>query len=199
MCVQIVISPYKDPSSGLDWKKQTNIIKKTLDKKISSYKKNIEFNLKESEHGIGADYPTIIIEIIGLGSIIFFSIPKLHKKIRDSIDEWKIIWHELSKFIMWLKKKEKIISYSKEIAFLKSLALLDKKTNILDLELVSYLEIPGKSSHINPVFSNTTYINYLFVFKNDNYMFLLIYDSKLKLRLKKILKIDQFNNLHSSE
>jgi hypothetical protein len=192
MSIKIVLTPYKDPADGLDWHEQTPIIKKELNEYLSSYSEGkIEYNILETDHGIGADFPTITLEIIKIAGLILLGIPELHKNIRESFSEWKTIKQEVEKLFNWLGKKGSIATYSIEYAFLKALDHLEAKTKILDLELIEAKEIMGKSGSIKVSFETTELVYYLFIFKEDSERcFLVLIDSRLKIILSGVVGLD---------
>ncbi|MCH8126733.1 hypothetical protein IIC38_12320 [candidate division KSB1 bacterium] len=158
MSIKVIIAPYKDPAEGLDWNEQTPIVIYKFKEKLLSYP-NGEINIKfyETDHGIGASFPTILLEIIGIASTLFFGIPTLHKKIRESLVEWKKIKEESDKFVEWLGNIIPIRSYSIEKVFLDALSHLESKANILDLKLLEVKEFFGKTSSIKPSFEKNKF------------------------------------------
>lgn len=194
MSVKIILAPYKDPAEGLDWHEQTPLIRKELHGILSNYPfGKVEYKIEETDHGIGADLPTILLEIIGIGSTLFFGVPALHKKIRETIGEWKKIWEEVKNFIKWINKKQPIISYSKEIAFLKALEFLETKVGdkILEIELYGLVEISGKSGKIEKKFETSPLLYHLFLFKyEEEYIYLVASNSLLEIVVDKKLTLD---------
>jgi hypothetical protein len=67
--MKFILTPYKDPASGLAWNEQTPIILERINKSISELEYNIEYKTSESEHGKGADLPTITLEIVSSGIV----------------------------------------------------------------------------------------------------------------------------------
>jgi hypothetical protein len=145
----------------------------------------IDFRLTETDHGIGAGWETITLEILSIATTIFFGLPALHKKIKDSIAGWKNIKKDVDSLVSWLKKKkEYIASYSKEVAFFEALEQLEPKTEVQELEFYGLIEIPGKNTATETTFETTGLYYYLFLFKEDNErLFVLLYDSQLRLRM----------------
>jgi len=133
--MEIVLAPYKDPANGLDWDQQTPVIKKEIEGLLDKYSKKLNYKLSETDHGKGADWPTITLVIY-----LFFTIPKFHKKIRETIAEWKLIYIEISDIIKYVADKVRILFYPKELLLLDSLIELEKNINVLELELVDIFE-----------------------------------------------------------
>ena len=192
MSVKIVLTPYEDPATGVDWPEQTPIVIKRLQELLCSYPGGeVEYRIKETNHGIGADWPTITLELLGIASVLFFAIPALHKKIRETLTEWKTIKKELDSFCEWLIGKEPVFSYSIEKAFLDALGHLESKTNILELELIEAIQIPGKSGAPVPGFETSPRLYYLFLFREDNeHAYVLLLDSESKMVVYKSLGLD---------
>lgn len=131
--MKYILAPYKDPAFGLDWDEQTPIIKKEIHNRLMEYTDAMEYEILETNHGKGADWPTIALIIINS----FFIIPSFHKKIRESISEWKLISNNVSSLTKWISDKFRILFYPKEILFLESLAEIEKVTDVNEIELIS--------------------------------------------------------------
>jgi len=167
MAVGLVLAPYKDPAEGLDWSEQTMIIKQRLKTNLDSYPEQpLEYALRETDHGVGADWPTITIELLKW-SALFFSIPATHKLIRETVQEWKEIKKTLDKIVAWIKKDDAVVSYSIEFAFLKTLEFLETRCDVSELELAAYFEIPGgERIQGKSKFESVPILYYGFVFQN---------------------------------
>lgn len=135
--MDIVIGPYTDPGDGLEWHEQTPIIMENLHSLFDENNDKYNFKAIESNHGLGADWPTITIQISSLVGT-FILIPELHKLVRESLDEWKTIGEELTSVIAWLATKYPIESYPKELLFFDMLEWLEVEYDIdaRNLELV---------------------------------------------------------------
>lgn len=182
MSARFVLMPYTDPAEGLDWDEQTPLHYERISKGIiDNFSKGLQFKLNETDHGIGADLPTITLELIGTATGLFFGIPALHKKIRETISEWKKIKDEISKFTSWLIKNEPVASYSIEVAFYEALSYLAKSENIDNFELTALKEFVGKSGNIKASFDSALISYYFFAFSDDaEWLHLFLYDSRLK-------------------
>ena len=187
-----MLNSYEDPTQGLDWPEQTPIIIKRLKTHFQAYPEGkIEYHIEETDHGIGADWPTITLEVLGIAGGVFFGIPALHRKIRETITEWKQIKKTVDSFLEWLGRKERILSYSIEKAFLDALEHLESKTDILELELLEAIEIPGKSSSMDYSFKTSQLLYYLFIFREqDERIFILLFNSQLKMLFCKSASLD---------
>lgn len=194
MSIKIILSPYEDPAGGVDWPEQTPIIINELKELISNYSEGqVEYTIEETDHGISADFPTVFLEIIKIGGWLLFAIPALHKKIRETISEWKEVKKAINNFIKWLKSEKRIISYSIEVAFLEALEYLEKKENIeiLNLEMIEVREISGKSGSKESGFKTSPLLYYLFIFReNDEKAHIVLFDSMLRMILYHSLNLD---------
>lgn len=192
MGFQIVIAPYKDPSEGLDWNEQKILVKKQINEHLSTYPGGkVRFSMSESDQGIGADFPTIVLEILAIGSTLFFGIPALHKKIRKNVEEWVKIKENIEKFIDWISNSEPVVSYSIEFAFVKALSHLQGRTKIDHLILLECREIIGKCDSLKKEFARTPLVYYLFIFReSDELLHVLLMDCKLRFHIDKLLPLD---------
>lgn len=192
MGFKVVLNPYKDPAEGLDWDEQTPLLKKEIAAQLSNYHDGkIDFSLAESVQGLGVDMPTLVLEVLAVGSTLFFGIPALHKKIREALEEWKIIKERVDKFFSWLNRSDEIVSYSIEVAFLKALDHLQPRTEVSELTTIEVREILGKSDSLKPEFSNTPLVYYLFIFREaDEQLHIVIMDCHLRLHVDKTLSLD---------
>lgn len=192
MTARFVIMPYSDPAEGLDWDEQTPLHRERISNDLADhFSSHFQFNLHETDHGIGADWPTITLELIGTATGLFFTIPAIHKKIREAISEWKQIENEISKFISWLKKKESVASYSIEVAFYDAITYLSKLEDVNNLELSHIKEFIGKSGNITARFESALIAYYFMAFSDDTeWLHLFLYDSRLKRHFYKKVPLD---------
>jgi len=192
MSARFVLTPYTDPAEGLDWDEQAPLhldrILSDIDKQFS---KDFKVKLKETDHGIGADWPTITLELIGTATGLFFGIPVLHKKFRETLAEWRIILNEIGKFVFWINKNESVVSYSVELAFYDAINFLSKSENIDNFELSAVNEFIGKSGNIKDTFESAPVIYYFFAFtRNSEWLHLFLYDSRLERHFYKKVPLD---------
>ena len=102
MGFKLILSPFRDSAEGPDWDEQAKTIEKRLSTELNGFSPEIRFSLRNGTEGVGADFPNIVIDILALGSAAFLGIPKLHKKIKETIKGWREIWSDVQKFIYWL-------------------------------------------------------------------------------------------------
>jgi hypothetical protein len=119
--MDVVLSPYEDPSAGLDWSEQTPSILKDLTSRIESWDgAKVEYRIRETNHGLDADWLTITLQVLSVGTTAFFVIPAAHKEVRESIEEWRKIKANIERFITWISPKKKVASYPVELLFFDS-------------------------------------------------------------------------------
>ncbi len=64
--LSLVFAPYADPADGPDWDEQTPLIIEEMTAELSECPvAPLRFELRESDHGIGADWPTLSVEYEG--------------------------------------------------------------------------------------------------------------------------------------
>ncbi len=110
--MEVVLSQYEDPSTGADWPEQTAQIVEQLKSRVESWSGDrVEYRIRETNHGFGADWPTITLQILSFGATAFFVIPAAHKKVRESIEEWRKIKANIERLIAWVSPKKKVTSF----------------------------------------------------------------------------------------
>jgi hypothetical protein len=155
---------------------------RTLDADLSSYKKGpVQARTKLTNHGVGADWPTITIEILELGAIAFFVIPEFRKRIKDAVQGWREMGEALQRFRNWLFRRRNVVSCSVEVAFLESLNRMADSTDVDELILMNVMEVFGKSGGPAASFETSELVYYVFVFQqaDQEASFVMIIDSKL--------------------
>jgi len=196
MSLGVILSPYGDPSE-LDERAEERIHKQ-IEEQLSSYPHGkIDFELKQTDHGVGADWATVYLIIRTVGDAVVL-IPKVRKRIGDTIAGWRNIKKDLDRLLAWLGKDTPIVSYSKEIAFYTVLGHLDEHTNALNAELILAQEIPGKSGASDGGFDSSPIMCYVFVFEVNYEVFTYAIDSRLKLVAAGPVDLDPFRR-HAKE
>ena len=183
----IVSAPYNlnDPND-LDWSIQPRNFKKSFSSKMkkSPYGEVI-YLLQQTNHGLGADWPTVTVTIFSIASFLLFAIPEGHKKIRESIEEWEKIKTELEKLIYWIFKRKTIIQYPKEILYLDVLTqALKSVPSDAEVIFLNMMEMPLSKEHTS-CFNN--YKQYLFSFSIDTKIHQIAIDSNRNLLWKNVL------------
>ena len=131
--MKYILAPYKDPASGLDWDEQTSIIKKRIQDRLSEYDDTILYKIVETDHGKGADWPTIALLLLNASLVI----PEFHKKFRETISEWKLIYKNACRLTNWISEKFRILFYPRELLFFDALAEIEKLLDVNEIELIS--------------------------------------------------------------
>ena len=153
----------------------------------------VEYTASDTEHGIGAGWQTITLEVLSTASTVFLGVPMLRKKVKEAVEGWKDIKADIDRFLKWLNSHERIASYSVEVAFLEALQHLDRtgQVTVAELELFDLTVIPGKTSAESAEFDNTDLFYYLFVFReNQDRAYILLYNSELALLSLKAISLD---------
>lgn len=191
--MKIVILPKNEDEMHL-WESKGQTVLSELNSEINSFHDvPTKRKLKESEYGAGASWPSIILEIIEISGIILIGIPALHKKIRETLSEWKEIKANVDKLLCWLSSEKRVSNKSIDIAFLHVLEHLSKKTNVLELEPIEAEEILGLSGFIDPSFENAEIVYYSFKFRKDNEkLFSVICDGELNIHSDVELHLDPY-------
>ncbi|MDD9158399.1 hypothetical protein PVK64_19730 [Aliivibrio sp. S4TY2] len=136
--MDIVLSTYKDPAYGLDWHEQTDEIENSLRELIIQSKLPVEFSIRESNIGRGADCPVTIFQVISVFGFIAFAIPEAHKRVRESIEEWSLIKENALKLIALLTKNNRMVALPDEILFIKSVEALLSEIEANDAMFIKY-------------------------------------------------------------
>lgn len=154
--------------------------KRVVDAKIKEYESRletfdcgpVEYSVRETNHGRGADLVTITVSLVSLAGTAFFAIPAVHKKFRETIEEWKKIGDELSSLISCVSGND---HPSLPIEFLFLEAVNDRaSSNVTEsLEFLYACEIPTQNT-----FGFDDIKTYLFVFRDVEKIELVAYDSR---------------------
>lgn len=110
--------------------------------------------------GKGADWSVIVLTITG----IFFAIPETHKKVRESIEEWQLIFKELKSLYLKVIPK-KFALYPDQYLFLIALNSVISKTNLEALVFVGFSTLPEENPDLD------IYPPLLFSFQNQNTLY----------------------------
>ena len=161
-----------------------NISETDFEAEISEYLKDykdekLDFAVKQTNHGVGYDAITATVAVTGF---LLFGIPAAHKKIRESLAEWKLIYNNVQKVLGYVKHKQPIQAYSIEVAFLEALIYLEDQTNVEDLEVIEVIQLAGvKDKNVENDFEGALIMYYVFMFKQaEERIIILTYDSKLR-------------------
>jgi len=155
--MEIIIAPYKDPSCALDWDEQTPEIEQRISALLREYEEYLEFSLEQRNLGKGADWPTVAVTIAGIAGTAFFVIPEVHKKIREAIEEWKIIGKNVKKLIQYISAHERVVVYPVELLLIESIVHLEQVASIEGISFggLRVIAEPGSHEHISGLFEFT--------------------------------------------
>ena len=53
---------------------------------LQEYPEGVEYSISDSEHGIGAGWQTITLEVLSIASGVFFGVPALRKKVKEALE-----------------------------------------------------------------------------------------------------------------
>jgi hypothetical protein len=83
--MRIVIAPYAEYDSDVEWDNYRKNVQSNILSKLSNIPDcDVKFKMQDSDHGIGADWPTLILNLIEIGGIsiaTMIGIAALHKKV----------------------------------------------------------------------------------------------------------------------
>lgn len=151
----------------------------------------VAYAVREGDHGIGAGEPRIILEILGVASLVFFGIPAAHKKIRETIEEWRRVAATVRKVVDWIGARFPATSHSVEVAFYHVLTEMESEVPIDDLVLIQALVTWWKTDAAEVSFETAPGAYYLFAFRESNErIHLLVVDSHLRVQVRKSLPLD---------
>jgi len=145
--VEIILAPYKDPSEGLDWHEQTPIIIQRIDELLSGYEEALEYTVRDDNLGVGADWPVIIVTVGSIAGAAFFLIPEAHKRVREALEEWKLIGENIKKLIGKLKITERVLVNPVELLMIEAVEQLNKTTNLEDVVYLGFEQLSQPGSH----------------------------------------------------
>jgi hypothetical protein len=92
--------------------------------------------------GSGADWIVVAIRLTEFAFMGFIAIPSAHKKVRESIEEWKRIFLELRNTFFWIKGNKKAI-YPDPYLFLTAICHLTDTLGPCDLIYKGCCRIPS--------------------------------------------------------
>jgi hypothetical protein len=131
--MKVILAPFEDPASGKDWDEQAPDIISDLKADLASLGVT-GYEVKESNHGSGADWPTITLLL--LAADLYFRVPELYSKIKDAATGWKQIAADTKKVIRWLHDKYWVIGLGTDTLFLIALDHACEKMGARDDEVV---------------------------------------------------------------
>jgi hypothetical protein len=141
--MEILVNPFGEPTDDFEKEEQAAILD-ILDKLETYPDGHIPTEVGIKNIGRGADWSLISISILSTASFLFFAIPAAHKKVRESLEEWKRIYNEFSSLIKWLSFSCPVY-YPDHYLFLVALLKLDENTEASELIFLSSHPIPEEN------------------------------------------------------
>lgn len=168
--MDIIYSPFGELPDD-EWKSAVAAKIAEYKSKLTTYSgPAIEYRVRETNHGRGADLTTITVSLISLGGVAFFGIPAAHKKVREAIEEWGKIKNEIGALVNWITRDKPSLPI--EILFLEAVTDLAKSENVEETEFLSVCEIPTQN-----IYGFDDIKTYLFVFKDRSVLKITAWDS----------------------
>ena len=131
--MKIVLAPFEDPACGKDWDEQAPEIVQSLRADLAE-QSVVRFEIKESNHGRGADWPTITLLL--LAADLFFRMPECYTKIKDAFAGWRQMAADAKKIIDWLHRKYRVVGLDTETLFLLAMKHICDDLGASDDEVV---------------------------------------------------------------
>lgn len=152
--MKLILNPYQDPGKDIDFDQQTPIIENQITGMLNEYSENIDYSLNECNFGGGADFPTMVIELASVAGVAFIAIPEAHKKVREALEEWKLINENTKKLINWVSGKSNVVSQPIEVLFIAASEALLKFIEKDDALFIKYCELSpiGSIDHLSGLF-----------------------------------------------
>lgn len=145
--MNIILNPYKDPAQGADWHEQTQEIKTRITGIMKDFGEPVDYSLQEQNIGVGADWPTVAVNVATIAGVGFFAVPETHKRVREALEEWQRIGGNLRKLMDWVASKESLVSYPMEILFVAASEALLSVVGSGDAVFIKYEEIEPLGSY----------------------------------------------------
>jgi hypothetical protein len=158
--MQILINSFGEPNGNYEQRKcdEIKLIKDRFNKYSTA---NIAADIDVKNIGKGADWEVISISIPAIATALFFTIPAVHKKIRESIEEWQRISNEFKLLVKWMSFTSPVY-YSEHFLFLTALASFENKVEVSNLIYLGCKTLPED----NPSLQGLE--DLIFNFKNEN-------------------------------
>lgn len=170
--MEIIYSPFGEIDDD-EYKRVVEAKIKEYESRLEAYDGgSVKYSVRETNHGRGVDLITVTVSLVSLAGAAFFTIPTVHKKFREAIEEWKKIGNELNSLISAVSGKDHP-SLPIEVLFLEAVNDRVGSNDVIDkLEFLYACEIPTQNMY---GFDNLK--TYLFVFRDETQIELVTYDS----------------------
>lgn len=145
--MKIILNPYQDPGEGKDWDEQTSEIETRITGIIEEFPESVHYSIQETNFGVGADWPTIALNVVTIAGVGFIALPEAHKRVREALEEWQLMGANVRKLMDWISGRAPVISQPIELLFVSAsealLAVLAKD----DAVFLKYEQITPIGTH----------------------------------------------------
>lgn len=145
--MKIILNSYQDPNQGLDWHEQTPEIENRITGIMDEFAESVDYSIQEVNFGVGADWPTIAVNVATIAGVGFIALPEAHNRVREALEEWQLIGANITKLIECIGGKEPIVAQPIELLFLAASEALLSLMNKDDAVFVRYEELSRVGSH----------------------------------------------------
>lgn len=145
--MKIILNSYQDPSEGMDWNEQTPIIENRITGIMKEFSESVDYSIQETNFGVGADWPTIVLNVATIAGVGFIALPEAHKRVREALEEWQLVGANVKKLIEWIGGNELIVAQPIELIFITASEALLSLTKKDDAVFLKYEEIAPVGSH----------------------------------------------------
>lgn len=124
------------------WKKYLDGIRKECEERAKTFPQGaVATTITERNIGRGADWIVIAVALVGSASYAAFAIPKAHKQVRESLEEWKRIFRELKAIYSWIRGARAAL-FPDTYLFLVALDRLSAAPEAANLVFQSTMRLP---------------------------------------------------------
>ena len=109
-----------------DWDSARDAALSSLARDLAAYDGGtVEYRTSEENRGLGADWVVVVLTVLSVAGSGFFAVPAAHKRVRESLEEWRRIRVSVDGLARWLGERRRVVGYPKELLFLDALHELD--------------------------------------------------------------------------
>lgn len=125
-----------------DWEAHKTSALRSLARTLEAFPGGpVEYQAEEDNRGLGADWTVIALTILSLVGSGFFAIPSAHKKIRETLEEWRRVRDSLNVLGKWLAEHHQMLAYPQQILFLDALSEIEKSADVDEAVLIDASEV----------------------------------------------------------
>jgi hypothetical protein len=108
-----------------NWEAEEERVRQHYLKRLSTYPRgHIDAKVETRNIGRGADWIVVVISLASAVATGFVAIPKAHKLIRESVEEWQRIFNELKALFGWLAPRRAL--YPDNFLFLTAFVIFGR-------------------------------------------------------------------------